>query len=97
MSAPVSLSEASHEDLFDGLTRWLRTPDKSREMKVETLGQIGLLVKLYESGQLQARGRGTNVEDALARALEEVAALEALDDPDASETRWNAANNAGMR
>lgn len=85
---------ATHEDIFETLTLWLRAPNKSRELKVDAT-RLGLSAKLYESGMLQATGRGSSSDDAIAHALQDVLARESLPDPDEAENQWNARNGGG--
>ena len=72
--AAKTLPERSFEDIFAALTSWLRTPGKSREQRTEVTS-LGLTVKLYESGTLQATGRGRDADLAFEDALEQVGAL----------------------
>ncbi len=66
--------ERSFEEIFGALTTWLRAPGKSREQRTEVIS-IGLIVKLYESGTLQATGHGRDADTAFEDALEQVGAL----------------------
>lgn len=67
-------ADRTYEDIFAALTTWLRTPGKSREQRTEVIA-MGLIVKLYESGTLQATGHGRCVDRAFEGALEQVGAL----------------------
>jgi hypothetical protein len=73
-AAAKAKPERSFEDIFGALTQWLRAPSKSREQRTETIS-IGLIVKLYEAGTLQATGRGRDADTAFEDALEQVGAL----------------------
>lgn len=72
MNAAVEITSLETvEDVLDQLAIYLRAPGTSRELKIETTS-LGLIAKLYESGQLQAMGRGTSVDDAVAEALSDL-------------------------
>lgn len=95
MNAPVKTDLfETHESVFEILTAWLLTPGKCRELKVES-NPLGLFAKLYESGMLQATGRGTSSDDAIADALSNALVIEGMEDPDAAENEWNRANGGG--
>jgi hypothetical protein len=66
--------ENSYEDIFLALSQWMREPGKSRTFTGEA-NSIGIFIKLHESGQLQAHGRGRDADQALEDALEQVGAL----------------------
>jgi hypothetical protein len=64
---PVPLD--TYEEVFDALTSWLKTGRLTRRVGIE-MGSLGFVAKLYESDQVQATGRGTSTDGAVADALE---------------------------